>query len=110
MPTGQADILQGTLNMLVLQMLSRAKANGYEIAKRIEEHSGDALQVDHGSLYPALRRLEANGWVKARWETSPSNRKARYYELTAAGRKQAEVERQRWRTSVLAISRVMRAV
>ena len=103
-----AELLQGTLNMLVLQILSAGKANGYEIAKMIEERSGDSLQVDHGSLYPALRRLETTGWIRAKWEVSPTNRKARYYELTAAGRKQIDVERERWRASAQAITRVMR--
>lgn len=103
-----ADLLQGTLNMLVLQVLTRGKANGYEIAKMIEDRSGEALQVDHGSLYPALRRLETTGWIKAKWEVSPTNRKARYYELTPAGRKQIDIERERWRASVQAITRVMR--
>ncbi len=104
----QADLLQGTLNMLILQVLSRKKANGYEIAKLIEQRSAEALQVDHGSLYPALRRLEANGWITAEWGISSSNRKARYYALTAAGRKQISVERSRWRAAVLAVTRVMR--
>jgi len=103
-----ADLLQGTLNMLVLQVLSRSKANGYEIAKMIEERSDEALRVDHGSLYPALRRLESSGLIKAKWDVSPTNRKARYYELTPAGKKQIEVERERWRASAHAISRVMR--
>ncbi len=94
--------------MLILQVLSRDCANGYEIAKSIEDRSGEALHVDHGSLYPALRRLEAKGWVKASWRISATNRNARYYELTAAGRKQIEVERTRWRAAVLAITRVMR--
>jgi transcriptional regulator len=102
-----ADLLQGTLNMLILQVLSRKKANGYEIAKLIEERSDEALQVDHGSLYPALRRLEANGWIAAEWATSPTNRQARYYSLTAAGRKQIGIERSRWQAAVLAVSRVM---
>ncbi len=100
-------MLPGTLNMLILQVLSRKKANGYEIAKMIEERSEDALQVDHGSLYPALRRLEANGWVETEWAMSATNRNARYYSLTAAGRKQIGVERNRWREAVLAVSRVM---
>ena len=104
----QSDLLQGTLNMLILQVLSRSKANGYEIAKAIENRSGDALHVDHGSLYPALRRLESNGWIRASWETSPTNRKARYYALTSAGRKQVEIERSRWRAAALAVTRVMR--
>ena len=103
-----ASLLQGTLNMLVLQVLSSGTANGYEIAKMIEDRSGDELIVDHGSLYPALRRLVATGWIKAKWQVSPTNRKARYYELTAAGRKQIELERERWRSSVQAITRVMR--
>ena len=94
--------------MLVLQVLSSAPSNGYEIAKMIVDRSGDELIVDHGSLYPALRRLEATGWIKAKWQVSPTNRKARYYELTAKGRKQIELERERWRLSVQAITRVMR--
>jgi len=109
-PHPHAGILQGTLNLLILEVLMASKANGYEIAKRIEERSGDALHVDHGSLYPALRRLEANGWVKAKWEVSPTNRRARYYELTRAGRKQTEAERERFHSAVLAISRVLQPV
>jgi transcriptional regulator len=103
-----AELLQGTLNMLILQVLSRKKANGYEIAKLIEDRSDEALQVDHGSLYPALRRLEQNGWIKAAWDVSPTNRKVRYYSLTPAGRKQIHVERSRWRAAVQAVTRVMR--
>lgn len=103
-----AEIVQGTLNMLILQALVREKANGYEIAKRIEAMSDEALVVEHGSLYPALRRLEGNGWVKAAWEVSATNRRARFYSLTAAGRRQVEVERTRWEAAVLAITRVMR--
>ncbi len=103
-----AELLPGTLNMLILQVLSRGKANGYEIARQIEDRSDEAFRVDHGSLYPALRRLEANGFVKAKWDVSSTNRKARYYELTAAGRKQIEVERSKWQAAVLAVTRVMR--
>ena len=103
----QADLLQGTLNMLILQVLSRGKANGYEVAKRIEDRSDSALIVDHGSLYPALRRMEANGWITASWEMSATNRRARYYSLTAAGHKQVAVERSRWSATSVAISRVM---
>ncbi|WP_031499174.1 PadR family transcriptional regulator [Bryobacter aggregatus] len=106
----QAELLQGTLNMMILQVLLRQKANGYEIAKRIEDRSSETLLVDHGSLYPALRRLEANGWISADWEISPTNRRARYYSLTPAGKKQIEIERNRWRASVLAVTRVMRSV
>ncbi len=103
----QAELLQGTLNMLILQVLSRRKANGYEIAKMIEERSDEALQVDHGSLYPALRRLEAHGWIAAEWAVSPTKRQARYYALTAAGRKQITIERSKWQAAVLAVGRVM---
>ena len=102
-----ADLLQGTLNMLNLHVLAQAKANGYEIAKRIEQRSDDALAVDHGSLYPALRRLEANGWIEAKLETSPTNRQARYYALTKAGRQQIKVERARWQASAAAVTKVM---
>ena len=94
--------------MMILQVLSRKKSNGYEIAKLIEERSAEALQVDHGSLYPALRRLETNGWITAEWAVSSSNRRARYYSLTAAGRKQIGIERSRWKAAVLAVTRVMR--
>ena len=100
-------LLQGTLNMLILEVLSSGKANGYELAKRIETRSAEALQVDHGSLYPALRRLEQQGWIKARQEISPTKRLARYYSLTAAGRAQIGVERERWQAAVLAVTRVM---
>lgn len=102
-----AEILQGTLNLLILQVLSRGKANGYEIAKRLEAGSQDTLTVDHGSLYPALRRMESSGWIAAAWDVSPTGRKARYYSLTPAGRKQIQVERSRWRASSAAVSRIL---
>lgn len=110
MPEDQhpVDILQGTLNMLILQVLVQGPANGYEIARSIEQRSQDLLQVEHGSLYPALRRLETKGFIKARWRVSPTNRRARYYALTPAGRKQVTLEHSRWRTLVQAITRVMR--
>lgn len=103
----QAEVLQGTLNMLILQVLSAGKANGYEIAKRIEVRSEEALVVDHGSLYPALRRMESNGWIAAEWEVSPTKRRARYYALTPVGRKQINIERQRWKAAAMAIRCVM---
>ena len=105
--SNHAELLQGTLNMLILQVLSRGKANGYEVAKRIEDQSESALMVDHGSLYPALRRMESNGWIEATWETSPTKRRARYYALTPVGRKQIALERSRWSAASLAITRVM---
>jgi PadR family transcriptional regulator PadR len=104
----QVDILQGTLNMMILRVLQQGSANGYEIAKSIEQRSADLLQVEHGSLYPALRRLEAKGLIKPEWRVSPTKRRARYYALTTAGRKQIVLEHSRWRTLVQAITRVMR--
>lgn len=104
----QVEILQGTLSMMIMQALQQGPANGYEIAKYIEQRSDDLLQVEHGSLYPALRRLEAKALIKAEWRISATNRRARYYALTRAGKKQAVIENSRWRTLVEAIARVMR--
>jgi transcriptional regulator len=106
--TEKLDLLQGTLDMMVLRTLSSGPANGYEIARAIERLSEDVLAVDHGSLYPALHRLEKGGLVAAKWETSPTNRRARYYRLTAAGRKRLVVERSRWEQMAAAVTRVMR--
>ena len=106
--TEKLDLLQGTLDMMVLRTLSAGPANGYEIARAIERLSDDVLAVDHGSLYPALHRLEASGLAAAKWETSATNRRARYYRLTSAGRKRLAVERSRWEQMAAAISRVMR--
>ena len=106
----QVDILQGTLNMMILQVLQQGPANGYEIAKFIEQRSDELLQVEHGSLYPALRRLEARNFIKAEWRVSQTKRRARYYLLTTGGRKQVLIEHSRWRTLVQAITRVMKPV
>jgi|SRR5579884_2385943 len=102
------DLLQGTLDMMVLRTLLAGPANGYEIAKAIERESDGVLEVDHGSLYPALHRLERSGKVAGRWEVSSTNRKARYYRLTPAGKKQLLLEQSRWETMAAAIARVMR--
>ena len=106
--TGKLDLLQGTLDMMVLRTLSAGKANGYEIAKAIERLSEEVLAVDHGSLYPAVYRLEKNGLITGKWETSSTNRRARYYRLTPAGRKQLAAERSKWEQMAAAITRVMR--
>jgi PadR family transcriptional regulator PadR len=106
--TDKLLLLQGTLDMMVLRTLSPGRANGYEIAKAIERMSADVLVVDHGSLYPALHRLERGGLIAAKWETSSTNRRARYYRLTPAGRKRLAVERSNWEQMAAAISRVMR--
>jgi PadR family transcriptional regulator PadR len=102
------DLLQGTLDMMVMRTLLAGPANGYEIAKAIEQLSDDVLAVDHGSLYPALYRLEKNGQVKGKWEISSTNRRARYYRLTAAGRKRLSIEHSKWEQMAAAITRVMR--
>ncbi len=106
----QTDILQGTLDMLILQILAPAPAHGHTIAYAIERRSEEVLLVEHGSLYPALHRLEDRGWIASFWGTSENNRKARYYRLTAAGRKQLTVETSRWARVVRAVNQVLRPV
>ena len=106
--TEKLDLLQGTLDMMVLRTLSAGPANGYEIARAIERLSDDVLAVDHGSLYPALHRLERGGLVAAKWEMSTTNRRARYYRITTMGRKRLATERSRWKQMAAAITRVMR--
>ena len=107
-PDEKLELLQGTLDMMVLRTLAAGRANGYEIARAIERLSDDVLAVDHGSLYPALQRLERSGVIEGKWETSSTNRRARYYGLTAAGRKRLRVERSKWARMAAAITRVMR--
>jgi transcriptional regulator len=102
------DLLQGTLDMMVMRTLLAGPANGYEIAKAIEQLSNDVLAVDHGSLYPALYRLEKNGQVTGKWEISSTKRRARYYRLTAAGRRRLSIEHSKWEQMAAAITRVMR--
>jgi PadR family transcriptional regulator len=102
------QLLQGTLDMLVLQTLRLGPAHGYTIARMIQQRSDEVLQVEQGSLYPALNRLEDRGWIASYWATSENNRRARYYKLTAAGRRQLTEEATRWDQMVRAIARVMR--
>jgi PadR family transcriptional regulator PadR len=102
------ELLQGTLDMMVLRTLAIGPANGYEIARSIERLSDDVLAVDHGSLYPALQRLEKGGVISGKWETSSTNRRARFYRLTAAGRKRLTLEHSKWEQMAAAIARVMR--
>lgn len=102
------DLLQGTLDMMVMRTLLAGAANGYEIARVIERQSDDVLAVDHGSLYPALHRLEKNRLISGKWEISSTNRRARYYRLTPAGRKRLILEQSRWEQMVAAVTRVMR--
>jgi PadR family transcriptional regulator PadR len=103
----RADLLQGTLDMLVLRTLLLGASHGHNIAHAIERSSDDVLQVEHGSLYPALYRLESRGLIASFWGTSENNRKAKYYRLTPAGRKHLVNERNRWETTVNAIGRVL---
>jgi PadR family transcriptional regulator, regulatory protein PadR len=102
------EMLLGTLDMLILQTLRAGEAHGHTIARVIEQTSDEVLQVEQGSLYPALHRLEHRGWVASYWGTSENNRKAKFYKLTAKGRKQLTVQTSRWAQMVTAIGRVMR--
>ncbi len=101
------DLLQGTLEMLVLKTLVLSPLHGYGISKAIRANSSGALDIEFGSLYPALKRLEAKGWVSSKWEISESNRKAKYYRLTPAGRKQLQREHSKWADFVSAVAQIM---
>jgi len=107
-PPLEGELLQGTLDLLILQTLVLGPSHGHTIAYAIEHRSEDVLQVEHGSLYPALHRLEDRGWIASFWGTSENNRRARYYRLTPAGRKQLAQQTSRWDELVRAINRVLR--
>jgi PadR family transcriptional regulator PadR len=104
----QGELLQGTLDLLVLKTLAIGPAHGHTIAHAIERRSDEVLQVEHGSLYPALHRIEDRGWISSFWGTSENNRRARYYRLTPAGRRQLTAQTDRWDAIVRAINRVLR--
>jgi transcriptional regulator len=106
-PLPQGEVLQGTLDMLVLKTLAPGAAHGHTIAKVIERGSGEFLQVEQGSLYPALYRLEDRGWIASFWGTTENNRKAKYYRLTPAGRKQLIEQTGRWEQMVRAIGGIL---
>jgi transcriptional regulator len=101
------EMVQGTMDMLILRTLVAGPAHGHTIAHVIEHTSEDVLEVEQGSLYPALHRLEHRGWVTSNWGTSENNRKAKYYKLTSAGKKQLTAETHRWRLVVAAIGRIL---
>lgn len=101
------ELLQGTLDLLILRTLIFGSQHGQGIARAIQQTSGDELLVEHGALYPALQRLEERGWISAKWGTSSNNRKARFYSLTAAGRKQLAKETTKWKRLALAIKRIL---
>ena len=103
----QIDLLQGTLDLLILRTLLLGPKHGHNIAHLIQQTSGDVLRVDHGSLYPALQRLERRGWIAAKWGASENNRRAKYYCLTADGRKQLVAETTKWERLAEAIARVL---
>jgi PadR family transcriptional regulator, regulatory protein PadR len=105
----QTDLLQGTLDMLILRVLSRGEIHGWGIADRIEQVSGKVLSVGEGSLYPALYRLQEQGWIESEWGVSENNRKAKFYRLTKAGRKQLEMEKQSWERLTTAIGAILRS-
>jgi len=104
----QGEMLQGTLDLLILKTLALGPAHGHTIAYAIERRSDDVLQVEHGSLYPALHRLEDRGWITSFWGTSENNRRARYYRLTPAGRKQLTAQTTRWDELVRAINQILK--
>ena len=104
----QGELLQGTLDLLVLKTLALGPAHGHTIAHAIAQRSDEVLQVEHGSLYPALHRLEDRGWISSFWGTSENNRRARYYRLTPKGRAQLAEQTTRWDEIVHAINRILR--
>ena len=103
------ELLQGTLDMLILQTLRWGAQHGYAIAQAIRAGSDEVLQVETGSLYPALHRLEKQGWIKSEWGTSENNQRAKFYQLTAAGKKQLVTEQSRWKRMTAAIGSLMKA-
>jgi PadR family transcriptional regulator PadR len=107
-PRSRIDLLQGTLDLLVLRTLQTGTMHGWAISERIQQISQEVLQVNQGSLYPALHRLEHQGWIKAEWGISELGRRARFYTLTATGRKQLELESKNWDRLSDAIGRVLR--
>ena len=107
MARDKSDLLQGTLDLLILKTLDLEPMHGWGITLRIQQVSGNVLQVNQGSLYPALHRLEERGWIRAAWKTSENNRKAKYYKLTARGRKQLAEEKKNWLRLSGAVARIV---
>ncbi|MGC9949561.1 MAG: PadR family transcriptional regulator [Bryobacteraceae bacterium] len=108
MPSEKTDLLQGTLDMLILKIVALGAIHGYAISQRMQQISGDVLQVQQGSLYPALHRLENRGWLRAEWRASESGRDAKFYTLTKAGRKQLDTETAQWERLAEAIGSILR--
>ena len=110
MGQGNNEVLSGTLALLVLKTLARGRMHGYGITLHIQRVSNEVLRVEEGSLYPALHRMEQDGWIRADWGVSENNRRARYYELTAKGRKQLEQEEKKWNELTRAVASVLQFV
>jgi PadR family transcriptional regulator, regulatory protein PadR len=108
MGKSKPDVLQGTLDLLVLKTLARGTLHGYGIANAIQRISSEALRVEEGSLYPALHRIEQEGWIKSEWGLSEKNRKAKFYSITVAGRKQLAREEKQWDKLIAAVASVLR--
>ena len=107
MPNPPLDLPQGTLDLLILKVLAPASMHGWAISERLQQLSRDLIQVQQGSLYPALHRLERKGWLRAKWALSENNRRARFYELTAAGRKRLSAETTDWHKLTTAVSLIL---
>ena len=107
--TSRAELLQGTLDLLILKTLALEPMHGFGISQRIQQISNDVFQVNQGSLYPALHRLEQKGWIESDWGTTENNRKAKYYKLTRSGRKQFQEEEKQWLEVSAAISRILQS-
>ena len=105
-----ADLLQGTLDMLILKAIANERQHGWAIAQRIQQVSNDVLQIGQGSLYPALHRLEYKGWIRAEWGSSENNRRARFYSLTAAGRRRLDAELENWSRLSGAVNLVLQQI
>jgi transcriptional regulator len=110
MTNQRIDLPQGTLDLLILRTLSLGPQHGWAISERVQQVSSDVLQIQQGSLYPALHRLERRGWITAKWGASENNRRAKYYELTRSGKKQLEVETDAWQKLTAAVSQVLESV
>jgi len=107
MPEQHIDLPQGTLDLLILRTLALGPRHGWAVSERIQQVSKEVLRVQQGSLYPALHRLERRGWIKAHWGASENNRRAKFYELTASGRKRLEAETDTWRKLTVAVGHVL---
>src|SRR5271168_682635 len=110
MTNGRIDLPQGTLDLLILRILALEPQHGWAISERVQQVSHNVLQIQQGSLYPALHRLERRGWIKAKWGTSDNNRRAKYYELTSVGKKQLEVETESWKKLTVAVAQILESM